>query len=173
MSNKQNEQLEAIVAGVKERLPNAITSEATPYGDTVLMVKRNQCHDVMKELRGEGFNLLLDIAGVDLLNVEHKNRFELVYNLYSLSTDLRLRVKISVPEDDMNVPSMTDIWQSANWAEREAYDMFGFKFEGHPNLVRILCHSEFEGHALRKDYPVMKGQWATKTADLEPELDRE
>ncbi|MDH3216997.1 MAG: NADH-quinone oxidoreductase subunit C [Candidatus Krumholzibacteria bacterium] len=117
--------------------------------------------------------MLLDIAGVDMLKLEHDERYLVVYMLYSIPNDLRLRVKVHVPEDDMNVSSVTDIWQSANWAEREAYDMFGFNFEGHPNLVRILCHREFVGHALRKDYPVMKGQWATGTSDLMPDMERE
>jgi NADH:ubiquinone oxidoreductase subunit C len=73
----------------------------------------------------------------------------------------------------MNLATATDLWQSANWAEREAFDMFGFNFKGHPNLTRILCHFQFVGHALRKDYPIMKGQWASGTSDLRPDLERE
>ncbi len=173
MSANEREQLRPIVDGIKERLPGAVQSEEDSYGDLVLVADRKQSHDFLKELRGQGFDFLLDIAGVDLLNVEHTERFLIVYNLYSIPNDLRLRVKVYVPEDDMSVSSVTDIWRSANWAEREAYDMFGFNFEGHPNLVRILCHREFEGHALRKDYPVMKGQWASGMSDLMPDMDRE
>ena len=171
MSNAEN--LHKLLARVEERLPGAIEAREQPYGDTVIVVARAHSHDVFKQLREEGFDLLLDVAGVDLLETEHKERFQLVYNLYSLAEDLRLRVKVNVPEDDMNVPSVSDLWRSANWAEREAYDMFGLNFEGHPNLSRILCHSEFEGHALRKDYPIMKGQWATSSTDLMPQLDEE
>jgi len=173
MSKNEREQLRPIVDDIKGRLPGAILNEEDSFGDLVLVADRKQSHDVMKQLRAQGFDLLADIAGVDLLKVEHTERFLVVYNLYSIPRDLRVRVKVYVPEDDMNVPSVTDIWQSANWAEREAYDMFGFHFEGHPNLVRILTHRQFEGHALRKDYPVMKGQWASGVSDLMPDMERE
>jgi len=173
MSAAENEQLQTIVETIKQRLPGGIVSEETTYGDLVLNVDRRQCHDVLRQLRDTGFDFLADIAGVDLLKLEHDDRFQLVYNLYSISKNLRVRVRISVPEDDMNVPSVADIWAAANWAEREAYDMFGFNFEGHPNLARILCHREFEGHALRKDYPVMKGQWAAGSSDLMQDIDKE
>jgi NADH:ubiquinone oxidoreductase subunit C len=136
MSAAENEQLQTIVDTIKQRLPGAITSEETTYGDLVLIVDRRQCHDVLRQLREAGFDFLADIAGVDLLRLEHDDRFQLVYNLYSIS-------------------------------------MFGFNFEGHPNLVRILCHREFEGHALRKDYPVMKGQWAAGSSDLMQDIDKE
>jgi NADH-quinone oxidoreductase subunit C len=173
MSDKERERLEPIVDGIRKSLPGAIVDEEDSYGELVLVVERRQSHDVLKHLREQGFDLLLDLAGVDLMNRQHTDRFLLVYNLYSMSKDLRLRVKVYVPEDDIRVPSVSDIWESANWAEREAYDMFGFKFEGHPNLVRILCHRDFEGHALRKDYPVMKGQWAAGTSDLMIDIERE
>lgn len=173
MSNNERERLTPTIDGVKKQLPGAIQQEEDSYGELVLVVDRKQSHEVLKLLWENGFDLLLDIAGIDRLKLDHVERFELVYNLYSIAKDLRLRVRIHVPEDDMNVPSVTDIWQAANWAEREAYDMFGFNFGGHPNLVRILCHREFQGHALRKDYPVMKGQWATGTSDLMPDIDEE
>jgi NADH-quinone oxidoreductase subunit C len=173
MSNVERERLQPIVDRITERFPGAILREEDSYGELVVVVDRKQAHDVLRECRDRGFNLLLDIAGVDLLGLDHTDRFMLVYNLYSIPNDLRLRVKVFVPEDDMNVSSVSDVWKAANWAEREAYDMFGFHFEGHPNLVRILCHREFVGHALRKDYPVMKGQWASGTADLMPDLERE
>jgi len=173
MSNNERERLRPIVDGINEQLPGAIKGEEDSYGDLVLVVDRKLSHDVLKELWDKGFDLLLDIAGVDLLKIEHTERFALVYVLYSLPKDLRLRVKVFVPEDDMTVPSVSEIWQAANWAEREAFDMFGFSFEGHPNLARILTHREFEGHPLRKDYPIMKGQWASGTSDLMPDIERE
>ena len=173
MALTEKEQLNTIVTALSERVEGAVQSQEESYGDLVIVATRSLVHEVLKTLKREGFDMLLDIAGVDLLKIEHKERFQLVYNLYSVPKNLRLRVKVNVPEDDMNVPSVADLWESANWAEREAYDMFGFNFEGHPNLSRILCHREFEGHALRKDYPVMKGQWATTTSDLVPDLDKE
>lgn len=167
------QQLAAVVADVKKRFADAVIAIEDSFGDTVMVVDRKHIYDVLKHLREQGFDMLLDIAGVDAMKLDRPERFEITYNLYAMSTDLRLRVKISVPEDDMNVRSVSDIWQSANWAEREAYDMFGFNFEGHPNLARILNHRQFEGYPLRKDYPVMKGQWATTTADLSEDLKRE
>ena len=171
--SSEREKLQPIVEQIGKALPGAILREEDSYGELVIVAARKQSHDVLKALKEAGFDMLLDIAGVDLLNVEHEERFLAVYILYSLSKDLRLRVKVPVPEDDMNVPSATDLWKAANWAEREAYDQFGFHFEGHPNLERILNHREFVGHPLRKDYPIMKGQWATRTADLMPDLERE
>ena len=165
--------LEKIVEELKNKHADSLEAVDDSYDDVVLDVKREAIHDVLGFLRHNGFDLLLDIAGDDAVGLGRKERFDVVYILYNLTSDLRLRVRASVPEDDMNVPTVTDLWESANWAEREAYDMFGFNFEGHPNLARILCHREFVGHALRKDYPVMKGQWATGTSDLRPDLEKE
>ncbi|MFQ5511960.1 MAG: NADH-quinone oxidoreductase subunit C [Candidatus Krumholzibacteriia bacterium] len=173
MTNRDTEKYEELLAALETGAPGAVEGSERPHGDLVVTVRRPKCHEVLKVLRHRGFDLLLDIAGVDLLEMEHEDRFQVVYNLYSLADDLRLRVKVNVPEDDMSLSSVANIWQSANWAEREAYDMFGFRFESHPNLSRILCHHEFEGHALRKDYPIMKGQWATSATDLMRDLDEE
>jgi len=165
--------LDSIIEQVEQRFGEAVEASDRPFGDAVLTVGRTRVRDVLSHLKEQGFDLLLDIGGVDGLHLGRRERFELVYNLYALESDLRLRVKVFVPESDMTVPTVSDLWMSANWAEREAYDMFGFVFAGHPNLVRILCHREFVGHALRKDYPIMKGQWATGTSDLRPDLERE
>jgi NADH-quinone oxidoreductase subunit C len=173
MMDSALEQLDKILAGVEKRLPGTVGDVDRSFGDMTLIVDRGRVHDVLKHLKEDNFDVLIDIAGVDACDLGRQERFELVYMLYSIPHNLRLRVKVFVPEDNMELPTATDLWQSANWAEREAYDMFGFHFKGHPNLVRILCHREFEGHALRKDYPVMKGQWATGTSDLRPDLERE
>ncbi len=85
-------------------------------------------------------------------------RFEVVYHLYSLEKNHRLRVKVPVAAADPVVDSLTGLWQSADWFEREVWDMFGIRFTGHPNLKRILMYEGFEGHALRKDYPMHKRQ---------------
>ena len=81
-----------------------------------------------------------------------------MYQLYSISLNHRLRVKVPVPADDPAVATASTLWKSANWAEREAWDMFGIRFEGHPDLRRILMYPEFQGHPLRKDYPVNQRQ---------------
>jgi NADH/F420H2 dehydrogenase subunit C len=167
------ENLDGILKALKEAHADAVDAVDDSFGDVVLTIARPRLLDVLTFLKKQGFDLLLDIAGVDNLNRGGKERFEIVYMLYSMRQDLRLRLKVFVPEDDMNVPTATGLWEAANWGEREAFDMFGFNFEGHPNLERILCHREFVGHALRKDYPTLKGQWATGTADLRPDLERE
>ena len=85
-------------------------------------------------------------------------RFEVVYHFYSLAENHRLRLKVPVSAEDPVVPSLTGLWKSADWFEREVWDMFGIRFTGHPNLTRILMYEPFEGHPLRKDYPVNKRQ---------------
>ncbi len=85
-------------------------------------------------------------------------RFEVVYHFYSILHRHRVRLKVAVMEDDATVPSLTALWPSANWYEREVWDMFGIRFSGHPDLKRILMYEGFEGHPLRKDYPVNKRQ---------------
>jgi NADH-quinone oxidoreductase subunit C len=87
-----------------------------------------------------------------------KERFEMVYHLFSLSHKLRLRFKTRLSEDDGKIDSLTSIFKNANWLEREAYDMFGVHFEGHPYLRRLFMYEGFEGHPLRKDYPLRKHQ---------------
>ena len=94
-------------------------------------------------------------------------RFEVVYHLYSLSKNHRLRVKIPVAGEDPVVDSLTPLWKGANWLEREVWDMFGIRFRGHPDLRRILLYEQFEGYPLRKDYPVNYRQPLVKERELE------
>jgi len=89
---------------------------------------------------------------------ETQTRFEVVFHFYSLSKNHRLRLKVPVDEKHPEVDSLTPLWASADWFEREVWDMFGVVFKGHPNLKRILMYKEFVGHPLRKDYPVNKRQ---------------
>ncbi len=99
------------------------------------------------------FDLFLDLAGVDNLRRRGRpTRFEAVVHLYSTSRDEHLRAKVLLDSENPTLPSAVEIWPGANWFEREAFDLFGFQFSGHPNLRRLLCHQAFVGHALRKDY---------------------
>jgi len=144
---------------VREKFPAAILSEHDFRGDDTLVLDRGVLHHVLGFLRDEPtlrFNLLVDICGVDYLGREP--RFEIVYHLYSVPFNSRLRLRFGVPEEDMVIPSVVDLWVAADWFEREAFDMFGFKFLHHPNLRRILTHEAFVGHPLRKDYPVNRRQ---------------
>ena len=124
-------------------------------GEATLVVAREGALDLFRSLRDEdrfAFNMLLDITAVDFLG--RTPRFDLVYHLYSLQRAHRLRIKIKVAADDAWVPSLIPLWKAAGWLEREVWDMFGIRFDGHPDLRRILLYPSFEGHPLRKDYPV-------------------
>ena len=131
-------------------------------GDETVGVKRESLIEILKTLKVDpafDFNVLMDLTAVDYQTFgEPRPRFEVVYHLYSLSKNHRLRVKVPVEEKDASVPSATGIWPAADWYEREIWDMFGIRFQGHPNLKRILMYEEFVGHPLRKDYPVNKRQ---------------
>jgi NADH-quinone oxidoreductase subunit C len=97
--------------------------------------------------------MLADLNGADR-GAEEDPRFEVVYHLFSTKHFNRLRLKVLLSDDDSHVLTVTDVWKTANWHERETYDMFGVIFDGHPDLRRILLPSDFDGHALRKDYPL-------------------
>jgi NADH-quinone oxidoreductase subunit C/D len=114
------------------------------------------------------FDMLMDLCGVDY--PDREQRFEAVYHLYSVSRGARLRLKVPVTEADPVLPSLMPVYQGANWFEREAYDMFGLRFEGHPNLKRILCHEAFQGHALRKDYDPARRWILTEDQVYKPNL---
>jgi NADH-quinone oxidoreductase subunit C len=98
------------------------------------------------------FLLCTDITAIDWAS--RKNRFTVVYNLYSLKNNFRLRLKANVDESDCTIDSVTSVWKSANWQERETYDMYGIKFNTHPDLRRMYMPEEFEYHPLRKDFPL-------------------
>ncbi len=144
-----------------EELAEALTShpEATSpvlfRGELTVTVKREDLVDLAATLRDEpalAFAYLSDLTGV-----EYPDRFEVVYHLYSITHYHRLRLKVILERDDTVVPSVTAIWPTADWHEREAYDLLGITFTGHPNLTRIFMPDGFEGHPLRKDYP-LKGK---------------
>jgi len=163
---------DALVAEIKERFGGGVLDVDRSHGDCAVIVDKAIAHDVLAFLKNERrFNVLMDIVGIDCMNLpSYRERFELSYNLYSVPDDLRVRVETPVSELDMNVPTANGLWRSANWAEREAFEMFGFNFVGHPCLKRLLTHHEFQGHPLRKDYPLMGGQWCTSTSDMTEEL---
>jgi NADH-quinone oxidoreductase subunit C len=129
-------------------------------GDQTVVVEKDCILELLKFLRDEpslAFDFLMDLTAVDYLG-RKKQRFEVVYHFFSLKYNNRFRVKVPVGEDDCIVDSVTPLWKTANWYEREVWDLYGIKFKGHPNLRRILLYEEFKGHPLRKDYPVNKRQ---------------
>ena len=117
-----------------------------------MTVRADAIGDICSRLRSDhGFDMLVDICGVDF--PDREPRFEVVYHLYSFSSNRRIRVKLAVDEGT-DVPTVCGVWKAANWPEREVYDMFGIEFSGHPNLIRLLMPAEYSGHPLRKDYPL-------------------
>lgn len=151
----------------KEKFGEAILDAAKDKGQAVLKVTSAKLHEVLKFCKEDktlDFNLLLDVIGVDYLS--QSPRFEVIYLLYSIKQKHRLRIKVGI-EESQNLATASDLWASADWAEREIFDMFGIKFSGHPNLKRILMFASFEGHPLRKDYPVAKRQ---KIPEIEENL---
>ena len=122
-------------------------------------VRREDIVDVCSFLRNEDdldYDLMRDLTCVDYIN--ETPRFEVVYHLYSIYHGHEVRLKARVEESDPTIDTITSVWIGANWYEREAYDMYGVKFNGHPDLRRLLMYPEFEGYPLRKDYPVDKEQ---------------
>ena len=127
----------------------------------VIVIAKDSLLKVVKHLQvAWGVQALMDLTLVDYLGYpgwNKKERFEAVWMFHSFSTGRRVRLKASVPDTDPNVPSLTGVFACANWLEREAWDMYGIGFTGHPDLRRLLMYEEFSGHPLRKDYP-LKGQ---------------
>ena len=147
---------------VKQKFPNLILEAFDNKGDQMVVVKKEAIKNIAATLKNDPefqFNVLMDLTAVDYLHWEEKEfRFEVVYNFYSMHKNRRLLVKALVKEAEPEIDSLTSFWPSANWYEREVWDMFGIRFNGHPNLKRILMYDEFKGHALRKDYPYNKRQ---------------
>lgn len=149
-----------LIDKVKERYPSLVLDQHHFRGDQTITVKKECGLTFFKFLRDDpdlSFDILMDLTAVDYLN-KKPVRFEVVYHFYSLKYNHRLRVKIPVAEHDNILESMTPLWKSANWFEREVWDLYGVKFSGHPNLRRILLYEGFKGHPLRKDYPINKRQ---------------
>ena len=121
---------------------------------------------VLKADPGLQFSFLADVTAADYY--PSQPRFEVVYHLYSTRWNHRVRLKARVPEDDPRIPSVTGVWRGANWLERETWDLYGIRFDGHPDLRRIYLYESFEGHPLRKDYPKERRQPLVSRADVEP-----
>ncbi|MDR5694445.1 MAG: NADH-quinone oxidoreductase subunit C [Armatimonadota bacterium] len=143
----------SLLSMIQERLPWGIVEESSSRGEMTLVVAREailEALSIAKEAGGPW--MLTDLTAVDRFPAEP--RFEVVYHLTCLFPPDRLRLKVQVPGLDPVVPSVAVIWPSANWAEREVYDLYGIRFSGHPDLRRILLPDDWEGHPLRKDYPL-------------------
>jgi len=141
---------------LQARLPGSVRAVTEFRGDLTVTVRREdvvRACEVLKNDPALSFDMVIDVLGVDMYRPEE--RFEVVYNLYSLAHREYVRLKVLVDEQDLTVPTVTGVWPGANWHERETYDMFGIVFTGHPDLRRMYMPEEFEYFPLRKDFPTM------------------
>jgi NADH-quinone oxidoreductase subunit C len=143
---------------LKERFQEKIKETSAQFGDETVIIDRDFLIDLSQFLMKESYayTMLLDMTCVDYLGDDL--RFEMVYHLFSITNNDRVRIKVRLSEKDLKIDSLTPLWKNANWLEREIFDMFGVHFEGHPYLERLFMYDGFEGHPLRKDYPLRKRQ---------------
>jgi NADH-quinone oxidoreductase subunit C len=154
--------VEALSLALEKLLGDALMQSFVRLGELTLIIKPQHYASAMRTLRDHPdcrFEQMIDLCGMDYSNYGggawEGARFAVVVHLLSVSNNQRVRVRVSCPEDDLPaVATMVDIWPSANWFEREAFDLFGIVFEGHPDLRRILTDYGFIGHPFRKDFPL-------------------
>jgi len=165
----------ALIELVKKNFPDAVLESHSQLGDDTLVLAPGRWKEVasfLKDNPQSDMSMLTDLTAVDY--PDRDPRFEIVAHFYSLSRGHRLRLKARVGDregETVEIDTLTELWASANWMERECFDMFGVKFLGHPDLRRILTYPEFEGYPLRKDYPADRIQPLVQYRD-EPNIDK-
>ena len=190
--------MESVLDRLRDKFHTDILGATNFRGDETVIVTRKILIPLMNYLKGQvGFDFLMDMCGADYMKpeavttnkrqgdfeaidkwrkesapVDLDSRFEVVYHLYSIANKYRLRVKVRLSEIEPTVESVTALWHCANWFEREAYDMYGIIFKNHPNLKRLLTYPEFQGHPLRKDYPIERRGVIPTPDTLLDELER-
>ena len=138
---------------IKENFPSAVLDITEFAGEHIVHVQGQDILLVLTELKVDGFNFLADLTAIDNLNLGGFERFAVSYHLLSHKNVERVTVKAYVPEEKPSLPSVESLLKTADWQEREVFDLYGIKFEGHPNLIRIMNPDDFDGYPLRKDYP--------------------
>ena len=147
---------ETIVQKIKTAHPGSVLATQEFRGELTVALRTDALVPVAQLIKTDpdlAFDMVIDITAVDWYRPE--GRFEVVYHLYSLKNKRYVRLKVLVEEDHPVVPTVAGVWAGANWHERETFDMFGIRFEGHPDLRRMYMPEEFEYHPLRKDFPLM------------------
>lgn len=144
---------------INSKFSDSIIREDNFRGEQSFYIKPKSIFPICEALlENDGLDVkfLKDITAVDWLDhpQAENGRFEVIYNLYSLTQKYRFFLKVFLPEENPTITSLTGLWNGANWLEREVYDLFGITFEGHPDLTKILTPDELEGHPLRKDFPL-------------------
>lgn len=150
--------LQSVSDSVDANFPDTILDVKSFRKETTLLIKKERIREVCRYLKNDlDFKFIVDVTAVDYLGMKTP-RFEVIYYLHrfgsEFSENVRIRLKVEVPEEDLRVLSVTPVWSGANWLEREVYDLFGIEFIGHPDLRRILMPEEYNAHPLRKDFDV-------------------
>ena len=145
--------LPKIIAKIEDIFSNSILDTTKFAGEDIIHIKGSSNLDILKLFKNNGFNFLADVTAIDNLTLDGFERFAVVYHLLSHETSERVTIKAYVSEDNPELPSVESVWKTADWQEREIYDLFGISFKGHPNLTRIMNPDDYKGHPLRKDYP--------------------
>ncbi len=138
---------------IEEKMPDIVKGKGSSAGFEWIKVLPGDLLRICRSLKEAGYDLLVDISSVDMSVKGITPRFTVIYNLFSLNKKTRLIIKTDIAENEA-APSVTQIWQGADWMEREVYDLMGVNFSGHPNLERILTYEGIPGHPLRKDFPL-------------------
>ena len=162
---------QAVVDAITGRFGDAVLETSNFRGDDCVVLDRRVLRDVGRFLKDDphmAFDMPIDVTAVDYLEYpDHTGpRFAVFYHLYSTSKKHRIRLKVRLEADDVTLPSLKPVWRGVDWFERETYDMFGVVFDGHGDLRRILLYPEFQGHPLRKDYPLRGYQPRVPIASL-------
>jgi NADH-quinone oxidoreductase subunit C len=159
--------LPEVAESLEKRFSGVILDTKLFRGETTLIIRRENIREVCRHLKSDlGFLFLVDITVVDYLGIKTP-RYEVIYHVHRFGSDfdenVRIRLKVEIPEDDVTVDSVTPVWSGANWLEREAYDMFGIEFAGHPDPRRILMPEDYGPFPLRKDFDVRNREPSKKS----------
>ena len=152
-----NEVVEIKKKKIQEKFTDALLSFEMNYDFPVFVVQKEQVKNVLSLLKNDkdlNFHFLTTLCGTHFPDNEKDSEFGIMYQLHNMPKNWRIRVKIFMPQTNLDVPTITDLWKTANWMERQEYDFFGFNFVGHPNLTRILNMDEMNYFPLRKEYPL-------------------
>ena len=160
--------LPKIISKIENKFSNLILDTTKFVGEEIIHIKGSKILDVLKLFKDNGFNFLADMTAIDNLTLGGFERFAVAYHLLSHETGERVTVKAYVPEDQPELASAESLWKTADWQEREIYDLFGIIFKDHPNLIRIMNPDDYKGHPLRKDYPRL----GMKERDDFPQINR-
>ena len=145
--------LPKIIAKIEDKFSDSTLDTTKFAGENIIHIKGSSNLDILTLFKNNGFNFLADVTAIDNLTLGGFERFSVVYHLLSHETKERATIKAYVSENQPELPSAESLWKTADWQEREIYDLFGILFKGHPNLIRIMNPDDYNGHPLRKDYP--------------------